>query len=657
MHNVNEGESKMVKLFDRFDSWQTLDADRAQLGAALEAANIPALMAAMVHVSGDASIIRAGIRPSGDFFGDANGGISDADQATVRAQALDMLEAYRDRGCALPPAPSSAVVRELMEFLTGQALPDDYERFLLSELALDGRDAYWQPGLEMLDDSAKADFKVIVVGAGMSGLLAAYRLRQAGIDYEIVEKNDDVGGTWLENTYPGCRVDSPNHTYSYSFAPNDWPQHFSAQPVLLDYFRTCADQMAIRDRIRFGTEVVRSTWDEAGKQWRMTVRTKEGAEEVLSANAIISATGQLNRPRLPDLPGRERFAGPSWHSAQWNSEIDLAGKRVGVIGTGASAFQFVPRIAHAAEKVTVFQRTPPWVSPREEYQEEITEEKHWLLNHIPFYAKWFRLFMFWRTSEGILSMVRREAAFDDRDDAVSEANDTLRALLTEYMKGQLGDREDLIEKCTPDYPPAGKRMLVDDGTWFRALLRDDVELLTDPIREITETGLVTEDGTRHEFDVLIYGTGFHASKIAWPMEFVGQGGRELQTDWDGDPRAYLGITVPGYPNFFLMYGPNTNIVVNGSIVFFSECEMRYILGCLEQLIKGGYTSIECRQDVHDAYNAEIDAGNLTMAWGAPNVSSWYKNAKGRVTQNWPFTLVEYWRRTERPLPEDFHFRG
>ena len=209
------------------------------------------------------------------------------------------------------------------------------------------------------------------------------------------------------------------------------------------------------------------------------------------------------------------------------------------------------------------------------------------------------------------------------------------------MKGQLGDREDLIEKCTPDYPPAGKRMLVDDGTWFRALLRDDVELLTDPIREITETGLVTEDGTTHEFDVLIYGTGFHASKIAWPMEFVGQGGRELQTDWDGDPRAYLGITVPGYPNFFLMYGPNTNIVVNGSIVFFSECEMRYILGCLEQLIEGGYTSIECRQDVHDAYNAEIDAGNLTMAWGAPNVSSWYKNAKGRVTQNWPFTLVEY----------------
>jgi 4-hydroxyacetophenone monooxygenase len=287
-----------------------------------------------------------------------------------------------------------------MDFMTGQKLPDDYERFLQSELALDGQDPYWQPGLDALPAATRANFQVLVVGAGMSGLLAAYRLRQAGIAFTIVEKNEDVGGTWLENTYPGCRVDSPNHIYSYSFAPNDWPQHFSAQPVLLDYFRNCADEMAVRDDILFGREVVKSVWDADASLWCMHVRRTDGTEETLTANAIISATGQLNRPRMPEIPGQERFAGPSWHSARWNADVDLTGKRVGVIGTGASAFQFVPRIADAAEKVTIFQRTPPWVSPREEYHQEIEDGKHWLLNNVPFYAKWFRMLMFWRTSEG-----------------------------------------------------------------------------------------------------------------------------------------------------------------------------------------------------------------------------------------------------------------
>lgn len=645
----------MVKLADRFDSWQPIEDDDAAIAAALEDANIPALMAALVHVTGDAGVIRQGIAPSNDFFGDADGNISEADKAKIRAQALDAIRAYRDRGCTLPAPPEKAPIREMMDFIAGQELPDEYEAFLESELALDGADPYWQPGLDALPSERRSDFHVLIVGAGMSGLLAAYRLRQAGIAFSIVEKNDDVGGTWFENTYPGCRVDSPNHTYSYSFAPNDWPQHFSAQPVLLDYFRSCADEMAVREHIRFGTEVVRSTWDEATATWRMDVRTKDGREETLTANAIISATGQLNRPRMPEIPGMEKFRGPSWHSARWNWDVDLTGKRVGVVGTGASAFQFVPRIVEQAESVTIFQRTPPWVSPREEYYQEIPEGKHWLLNHVPFYAKWFRLLMFWRTSEGILSMVKREAAYDDRSDAVSEPNEMLRNMLIEYMKSVLVDRPDLVEKCTPDYPPAGKRMLVDDGTWLQTLTRDDVALHTDAIREITETGLVTEEGVEHEFDVIIYGTGFHASKIAWPMEFVGKGGRELQQEWDGDPRAYLGITMPGYPNLFMMYGPNTNIVVNGSIVFFSECEMRYILGCLEMIIGSEHAAIECRQDVHDAYNELIDDGNSRMAWGAPNVRSWYKNAKGRVTQNWPFTLVEYWQRTRKPEASDFEF--
>lgn len=645
----------MVKLADRFDSWKPIEDDDAVIARALEEANIPALMCALVHVTGDAELIRGAIRPSNEFFGDAQGGISEKDQAKVRALALEALKDYRDRGQTLPPPPSVEVLREMIDFLAGQPLPEEYAPFLLSELSLHGEDPYAQPALDEVPMAARGAFHVLVVGAGMSGLLAGYRLKQAGIPFTIVEKNASVGGTWYENTYPGCRVDSPNHTYSYSFAPNDWPQHFSAQPVLLDYFRTCAEQMGVLEHIRFETEVKQAVFDPATCTWSVSVVGNGGAEETLTANAIISATGQLNRPKYPEIPGMDRFSGPTWHSARWNHDVDLTGKRVGVIGTGASAFQFVPQIAKEAAQVTVFQRTPPWVTPREEYMDEIPRGKHWLLNHVPFYAKWWRFLQFWRTSEGLLEMVRREEGFDATDEAVSRANDELRQMLVEYIETTLTDRPDLIEKVTPHYPPAGKRMLVDNGTWYQAIQRENVQIVTDRVTEIDETGLSTDVGEHHDFDVIIYATGFHASRIAWPMEIVGANGKNLQDHWDGDPRAYLGVSVPGYPNFFMMYGPNTNIVVNGSIVFFSECELRYILGCLALLMQGGHGAMAVKPAVHDAYNASIDAANEQMAWGAPNVNSWYKNAKGRVTQNWPFTLLEFWQRTRRPDPEDFDF--
>ena len=654
---MGEGTSTQnkVTLADKFDSWKPITEDDAFLEAALAEANVPALMAALVHLTGDADIVRSEIRPQNDFLGDAQGGITEAQQARIRAIALDALKAYRDRGCTLPAAPSMDVIREMMDFITGEALGEEYVPFLLGELALEGEDPYWAPGVEKLPKADREAFHVLVIGAGMSGLLAGYRLKQAGIPFTIIEKNEGVGGTWLENTYPGCRVDSPNHTYSYSFAPQDWPQHFSPQPVLLDYFRNCAEQMGLEGDIRFRTEVQQAAYSEADASWTVTVKGADGIEQHLTANAIINATGQLNRPRFPDIPGQDRFKGPSWHSARWDWSVDLKGKRVGVIGTGASAFQFVPQIAKEAGHVTVFQRSPPWIAPREEYHDDIPAGKHWLLNHVPFYAKWFRFLMFWRTSEGVLAAVRREQEFDQREDAVSTANDQLREMLTMYVRETLADRPDLIDKCTPKYPPAGKRMLVDNGTWLNALKRDNVTLLEDRVAEVTETGLVTADGEAHDFDVLVYGTGFHASKIAWPTNFIGRDDLELHRHWDGDPRAYMGVTMPGFPNLFLMYGPNTNIVVNGSIVFFSECEMRYILGCLKLLIETGHGAMEPKQDVHDAYNERIDAGNLDMAWGAPQVRSWYKNEKGRVTQNWPFTMLEFWQRTLAPNPDDFEF--
>ncbi len=642
---------------DRFDHWQKITETDAEIAHALEAAHIPSLMAAMVHLTGDLRLLRSDIQPSAEFFGDPQAGVSPEQQARARAMALDALRAYRDGGCVRPPMPSEDTILEMMSFVTGEEIPDEYVEFLISELSLRGEDPYGQPGIESIPSAVKERFRVLVIGAGMSGILAAIRLKEAGIAYLVVEKNPDVGGTWLENTYPGCRVDSPNHTYSYSFEPNDWPQHFSDQKTLLGYFQRVAREYGIRDAIRFETEVEEAAFDEQSGLWRVTVKGPDGSRETLEANAIISAVGQLNRPRLPDVPGRDSFRGPAFHSARWDHDVPLAGKRVAVIGTGASAFQFVPRIAEEASRVTVFQRTPPWMSPTPEYFEEIPPEKHWLLNHVPYYAKWYRFWMFWRTAEGLLAAVKRDPAWNDQTRSVSARNDELRQLLTAYVGELCGSDREMLEKCIPQYPPAGKRMLRDDGTYLQALKRDNVELIADPVAAITETGLVTESGRTIDADVIIYGTGFQANKFLWPMKVRGRAGAELHEHWDGDPRAYLGITIPGFPNLFCCYGPNTNIVVNGSIIFFSECEMRYILGCIKLLLEEGKAALDCKREVHDEYNREIDAGNAEMAWGAPSVSSWYKNEKGRVTQNWPFTLLEFWERTKAPDPRDYEFVG
>jgi 4-hydroxyacetophenone monooxygenase len=474
------------------------------------------------------------------------------------------------------------------------------------------------------------------------------------VDVTVLEKNEEVGGTWFENDYPGCRVDVPNHLYSYSFAQRrDWPQHFSTQATLLDYFRSCADELGLRDRIRLSTEVTRVEHRDEEGDWVVTTRGPDGAIEERRADVVVSAVGQLNRPSLPGFAGRDSFAGPWFHSADWDHSIDLAGRTVAVIGTGASGFQLIPEVAEQAERLLVFQRTPNWFMPAPDYHDDMAPETQWLFDHVPGYSEWYRFWLFWRLAEGALPAARVEPGWAGDPRAIGARSDELRAMLTAYLEYQFADAPELLAKVVPQYPPLAKRMLLDNGIWARTLTRDDVELIDDPIERIDPAGVVTADGVLHRVDVIVYATGFEASRFLMPMQVLGRGGADLHERWDGKAQAYLGMTVPDFPNLFCLYGPNTNLVANGSIIFFSECEVHYLLEAVRLLLADQRRSMDVRLDVYATYNAEVDAANAAMAWGVADVHSWYKNREGKVTQNWPFSLLEFWQRTRAPDPADF----
>jgi 4-hydroxyacetophenone monooxygenase len=625
---------------------QTLDIDAAVTGA-----DVPVLLVSVAQLTGDLSLLRDDLRPDLSNLFDPNAGLSEEALAKGRALAAEALRRHIEEGRDPAPAPQGEALHLMIAFLVGDEPAASYFELLREELGQEGADLR-APSWNAKDIAPERTFRVAVIGAGMSGIVVAHRLRQAGVEVVVLEKNADVGGTWFENTYPGCRVDVPSHLFSYSFAQTTrWPHVFSAQDSLLDYFRWCTDTLGLRELIRFETEVLSADFDEDKQTWRVGLSTGETVE----VDAICSAVGQLNRPKLPDIEGRERFKGPSFHSARWEHDVELNGKRVGVIGTGASAAQFIPIVAEQAAQLTVYQRTPPWLVPTPNYHETLPEGLTQLLEVVPDYVKWDRLWLFWRTHEGLLPAAKVDPEWTQGPGSVSTANAFVREFLTQYLRTEFPE-DDLFEKVVPNYPPAAKRIVRDNGIWAKTLRRDNVELVTDDIIEIIEGGVRSADGIERSFDVIIYGTGFHASKFLMPMAVRGIGGVDIHDHWDGDPRAYLGITVPGYPNLFLMYGPNTNIVINGSIIYFSECEAHYILECVRMLLERGRQSLDVKRGVHDAYNEKIDADNRMMAWGASTVNAWYKNEKGRVTQNWPYSLLEYWQWTREPDPDDYILR-
>ena len=627
--------------------------DDATIAAALEDLSVPTLLVAMVHLTGDPSWIRGRLRPAGIYLNEVQGFMSPEDQAEARALALEAIARHRDEGRDLPPPPGPALIKEMMDFIVAGEVPDEYVPLMLEELDLAGDDARDEHTEQRLDPEALDGFHVVVIGAGMSGILAGIRLGAAGIDYTIVEKDEGVGGTWYENRYPGARVDVGNHFYSYSFAPDDgWSEFFARQPELQAYFERCAEDYGVADHLRLGTEVTGARWDEGTATW--TVETTGGT---LQANALISAVGQLNRPKLPDIDGLDRFDGPVVHSARWPADLEVAGKRVAVIGTGASAFQIVPTIAPDVEHLTVFQRSAPWMFPNPNYHEAVGPGVRWALHHLPGYGRWYRFLIFWPACDGGLPVMTIDPDYPDPANGISEINDAAKELFTQWMADQVGDDPELLAKVVPDYVCLGKRTLQDNGSWLGALTRPNVDLVTEPIVEITPTGVRTADGVDHDVDAIVCATGFHANRYLWPMEIVGRDGTVLSEQWGDRPTALLGITVPNFPNLFCLYGPGTNLASGGSLIFHSECQVRYVMGCLAELLDGTHRAIECRQDAHDAYNERLQAELATMVWSHPSIRhSWYRNDEGEIYILSPWRLVDYWAWTKAPDLADFDLR-
>jgi len=617
---------------------------------ALEDANLAVLVSAVAHLTGDASWLD---RWDADtFFRLRNPARMDgATAAEIRAVAAALLAAGPRVGSTTTP-PSPELITRIATFCAGEPVDPDYAPLIAAESDFDGTDPRRFAWPDAASAEPAASFRVAIIGAGLGGVGMGIRLGQAGVPYTIYEKNGGLGGTWWENDYPDLRVDVPNLFYSYSFAPNaDWPDHYSRRAELQSYIERTANEYGVTDHVQFEAEVLAAEYDPDTARW--TVRVRHGDDVVESEyHAVISAVGMLNRPIVPDFDGLESFAGTTFHSSHWPADLELAGTRVGVIGTGASSVQLVPAIAPAVVHLDVFQRSRHWMMPNPFYLRAMTDGERWVMANIPYYAGWYRFLEFWNASDRMYSAFRVDPGWETPEQSISAPNEKLRLLMTNYMHAQLEGDDELFARLLPDYPPLGKRIL-QDGGWYAALRRDNVDLVAEPIERIVPEGVRTRDGVTHELDVLVLATGFHARKFLWPMEIRGPRGT-LQEQWGEEPRAYLGITVPGFPNLFCLYGPNTNPVV-GSVIFMLECQIDYVIRCLGLLATRGDAAMDCRQDVHDEYNRRVDAEHEQMVWRHPRVHSYYNNDDGRVVTNAPWRLLDYWRMTREPAPDDYEF--
>ncbi|MGY3444135.1 MULTISPECIES: flavin-containing monooxygenase [unclassified Bradyrhizobium] len=615
------------------------------LSSAIAEGDIRVLLMVLVHMTGDEKWLEPPYKPKRDvrLIPDPDAGVPKEIQDEIRAAVLNLFA----NGTPKPAItdPGDELMLRMMRATLGENVTPEYAPLMREEMGFVPRDARWRTPPS---DAKLAQQHVLIVGAGVCAIALGVALGRLGIPYTIVEKQDEIGGTWYVNRYPGCGVDTPNHSYSFSFgARNPWTRYFAQRQELLDYLLKVVREYDIREHVRLSTELVASRWDERRQRWISTLRTASG-EESFESTALVSAIGQLNDPLPARFAGDEKFTGLKVHSALWSDDIKLDGRHVAVIGTGATAMQLVPSIADRVASVTVYQRTAQWARPVKGYSDPITEGAQWLLAHVPFYVQWYRFNMFWRYGDGLLPFLRKDPAWPHPERAVNKGNDRHRQELADFIRSELKDRPDLIEKCMPTYPPYGKRILLDNN-WFKTLTKPNVELVTDKIDHFAADGIVTADGTSRRHDVIVISTGFKVSEMAARLNITGREGKNLKQVWGHDnPTAYLGLTVPDFPNLFLMLGPNSGPAHGGSVIFQSECQSRYISACLVEMIENDIAAIDVHPDAHDAYIRNVDAEHEQLIWTHPGMTTYYRNSSGRVFSAMPWRFVDYWKMTHDP---------
>jgi cation diffusion facilitator CzcD-associated flavoprotein CzcO len=479
-----------------------------------------------------------------------------------------------------------------------------------------------------------SDFRVAIIGSGFSGMGMAIRLREEGMeDFVVLERADDVGGTWQANRYPGCQCDIPSHLYSFSFALNpDWSRTYSEQPEIWEYMRRTAEEYGLMPFIRFDHEVTGADWDEDEGHWRL--QTSRGK---LTAQVLVAAVGGLSEPAVPAVPGLEDFEGAQFHTAAWKDGHDLSGERVAVIGTGASAIQTVPSIQPVVGELKVFQRTPPWVMPHTDRPIRGFERRLYRL--FPPAQRLVRSMVYWSHELMVLGMVNRPSRLK-----------LVEKLARRHLESQVQDPE-LRRRLTPDYRIGCKRILP-SNKFYPALQEPNVELVTDPIQAATANGIVTADGTEHELDTIIFGTGFHVTDIKAARWIRGRDGVLMSDIWGRSPSAYLGVAIAGFPNLFFISGPNTG-TGHQSQVFMIESHIQYVLDALQTMDRKGVRAVEVRPDVQRAYNEELQARMPGTVWNSGGCASWYLDANGRNATIWPDFTWRFRRRTRRFEPAKY----
>lgn len=641
---------------NRFAGEPFMDDDDA-IAKALADVSIPALMCSLVHMTGDPSFIRGDIRPRIAMSLDIQSGMPDDDRAEMRRRALPAIAAYRDKGCEPVDLPTD-VLQEMMAFLGCRPVEGRLAGLFFDDLQFEGGDSGAIAWGSEITGEQRVSTPVVVIGCGMGGILAGIRLSQAGLPFTIIDKNGGPGGTWWENRYPGARVDVGSHQYCFSFEPADhWSEYYCQQPELRAYFDTIVDRYGLRPHCRFGTTVTEAAWDEDRSLWRLALTGSDGAEDDLDARFVISAVGSLNLPRMPQIDGMDSFSGPSFHSARWPADLDISGSRFALIGAGASGFQIGPAIAPELERLTIFQRTAQWIIPNPLYHAAVPPGDEWALRHLPFYGRWYRFIM---TFAGIAMGTEPYRIDPEHSDpthrSINAANARRSEALLASMKSLVSERPDLLEKIVPDYPATGKRILQDDGTWLRCLQRPNVEIVRTAIERIDADGVVTKDGTHYPADVICYATGFRHNDFLASLRVTGRHGISLRDQWGDEPTAYLGITMPNFPNLFCVYGPGTNLAAGASLFYHAEFQVHYAIEVIHETLTSEARWSEVRPDAHEEYVDRYQSEIGQLVWSHPSIEhSHYKNGQGKVFTLSPWPLDLYWEWTRHVERADYVF--